>query len=382
MALSILVITVSTQPVFLLGAGFLDIGDELGFGPVGLGVLTSIFFLTASVTSSPLGRLVARIGWTRAMQLNLMVSVAVLVGIAAFADDVRALGALLVVAGAAYGFANPAANQALADHVDPRRRATIFGLKHAGIPSSTLVAGLAVPFVIVRFGWRPAFVMGAVLGLVVLSLVPRRPIAASPAVGGADPRRAVAPLSLIRLVGLASGSALATWAAIALSSYLVAAAVDAGFTESAAGLLLFAGSATSITARITMGVITDRIGGRGFGGIATLTSVGVVVFLLLTVASGAGFAVLVLAAFATGWGWPGLMTYTVVNANSGSVAASSAVTQAGVFVGAGIGPLVVGSVLEATSFTGVWLVVAAALAASAITVTIVGAHSIRAQPAR
>ena len=67
---AILIVTVSTQPVFLLGAGFLRIGDELGFGPAGLGVLTAAFFLTASIASAPLGRVVERIGWQRAMRLN------------------------------------------------------------------------------------------------------------------------------------------------------------------------------------------------------------------------------------------------------------------------------------------------------------------------
>ena len=35
---------------------------------VGLGVLTAVFFLTASVTSAPLGKAVERIGWQRAMR--------------------------------------------------------------------------------------------------------------------------------------------------------------------------------------------------------------------------------------------------------------------------------------------------------------------------
>ncbi len=179
------------------------------------------------------------------------------------------------------------------------------------------------------------------------------------------------PLSTRRLVGLGAGSALATWAAISLSTYLVAAAVDVGFTESAAGLLLFAGSAASITGRIVAGLATDRVGSPGFGAFVALVAGGAVVFALLPVTSGALFAVLILLAFATGWGWPGLMTYTVVNANRGSVAASSAITQAGVFVGAGVGPLVLGWVADEMSFDAVWLVVTAALAGSALIVLLV-----------
>ena len=75
-----------------------------------------------------------------------------------------------------------------------------------------------------------------------------------------------------------------------------------------------------------------------------------------------GLVGLVLLAFATGWGWPGLMTFTVVNANIGTPAASSAITQAGVFLGAGVGPLVLGGLIDNVSRTASWTTVAACLA--------------------
>ena len=63
MLIAILVVTASTQAVFLLGAAFVQIGPEFSLGPVGLGALTAAFFLTASATSAPLGRWVQRVGW-------------------------------------------------------------------------------------------------------------------------------------------------------------------------------------------------------------------------------------------------------------------------------------------------------------------------------
>lgn len=372
MALAILVVTVSTQPVFLLGAAFLQIGDELGFGPTGLGVLTALFFLTASVSSAPLGKMVERIGWQRAMRINVVASLTMTLLIAAVARHIIVLGLLLVLAGSVYGLANPSANQALADHVDPRRRALVFGLKHAGIPLSSLVAGLAVPVIVLTVGWRPAFVTALALGGIVLALIPGEHIPAGSHGGAPDPRRAVAPLSPHLLTALALASSFATWAAIALSTYLVAAAVDVGFTEAEGGLLLFAGSGVSITARVSIGALTDRVGGRGFGAMATLTGLGAVVFLLLVTASGPAFAALVVAGFATGWAWPGLMTYTVVNANAGSAASSSAITQAGVFVGAGFGPVILGAIIDRWGFDAAWITVAVALAIATLGVGLVG----------
>lgn len=372
-SLAIVIVVVSTQPVFLLGAAFLDMGPEFGFGTTGLGSLTAAFFLTASVTSAPLGRVVQRIGWPKAMRINAAISGVILVLIAVVARDSATLALLMVSAGVVYGLANPAANQALADHVDPRRRALMFGLKHAGIPSSTLVAGLAIPAVIVNFGWRPAYAVAAFLAVVVWLLVPtKHPVRPMMGASADDPRRYVAPMPATLLLGLAVGAALATWAAIALSTYLVAAAVDRGLSEVEAGWLLFAGSASSIGGRIAAGHVTDRIGGRGFGAIAGLTAVGALIFTMLAVASGTIFALLVLVAFATGWGWPGLMTYTVVNANFGSAAASSGITQAGIFFGAGLGPVIIGWVADTWSFDAVWVVVAAALTLASATIALVG----------
>lgn len=245
-------------------------------------------------------------------------------------------------------------------------------MKHAGIPASTLVAGLAIPVVVVTVGWRIAYGLAAVLAIVIWLLVPMSREEAVPAPSGEDRRRFVAPLTPGLLVGLSIGAALATWAAIALSTYLVAAAVDRGLTEVQAGWLLFAGSATSIAGRVIAGHVTDRMSGKGFGAIAGLVGVGALVFVLIGAAGGWAFAFLVLVAFATGWGWPGLMTYTVVNANAGTAASSSAITQAGIFMGAGVGPIVLGFVAERSSFDAVWLVVAAALALAAFVVAAVG----------
>ncbi|MFW2339763.1 MAG: MFS transporter [Acidimicrobiia bacterium] len=371
LAIAILVVTISTQAVFLLGAAFVQIGPEFDLGPVGLGALTAAFFLTASATSSPLGRWIQRVGWQTAMIINTRVSAVLLLLIAVAARTTWSLAALLIAAAAVYGAANPAANQALADHTNPKHRATIFGLKHAGIPGSTLLAGLAVPLIVVHVGWRWAYVAAAGLALVVSLLIPRGPIeeqTPDTAVGASPP----VPLSTHQLIGLATGSAFATWGAIALATFLVSAAVDLGFSAAEAGLLQFAGSGASIGARIIYGVVTDHSGGRGFGLMAAVTLVGAATFGLLVGRGGALFSALILLAFATGWGWPGLMTFTVVNANRSSVAASSAITQAGVFVGAGLGPLLLGAAIERWSFSGAWITACVGLLIAALVVGSVG----------
>lgn len=375
LVVAVLVVTASTQAVFLLGAAFVQIGPELDLGPVGLGALTAAFFLTASASSTPLGHWVARVGWQRAMVVNTRISALLLLTIAALARNVWTLAGLLVAAAAIYGAANPAANQALADHTDPARRATIFGAKHAGIPSSTLLAGLAVPIVIVQFGWRWAYVAAAGLAVGVSFLVPRAEFKANdlghPAAGSDSVPR---PLSTRQLLALGIGSAFATWGAIALGTFLVSASVATGMSESAAGTLQFAGSGVSIGARILYGVAADRRGSGGFSGIVALTAAGALAFLALPLTGEALFAVLVIFAFATGWAWPGLMTFAVVNANRGTVAASSSITQAGIFLGAGAGPLILGAAIERWSYDGAWIAAGLGLIVSSLVIASVGAR--------
>jgi MFS family permease len=371
--LSVLIVTLSTQPVFLLAAAFIQLEDDLGLSITGLGALSATFFLTAAVGSAPLGRVVERIGWQRAMKINCVGSAAVLIAIALFARSVPGFVVLLVLGGAFYGFANPAANKALAEQVDAGRRGITFGLKHAGIPSSTLLAGLAIPALILTVGWEFSFAVAALLAgpVWVLIAVDRDPLRRS--VGAPAPGRGARPLTVLDLVMLAAASALSAAAAISLGTFLIAAAVEeASFTQAAAGVLLFVGSLASISARIVVGAITDRIGGRGFTGVAILLGGGALVFLLLRPATGLAFGVLVVLAFATAWGWTGLMTFTVVNANTSTVAASSAIMQAGIFLGAGLGPIVLGWTIDQYSFSTSWVGVSVLLLAAASIVTVVG----------
>jgi len=371
--LSVLIVALSTQPVFLLAAAFIQLEDDLGLSITGLGALSATFFLTAAIASAPLGRVVERIGWQRAMKINCVGSAAVLVAIALFARSVPGFVVLLVLGGAFYGFANPAANKALAEQVDASRRGITFGLKHAGIPSSTLLAGLAIPALILTVGWQFSYAVAALLAGPVWVLIaldrdrPLQPAEASPL------ERGVRPLTALDLVMLAAASALSAAAAISLGTFLIAAAVEeASFTQAAAGALLFVGSLASISVRIVVGAITDRIGGRGFTGVAILLGTGALVFLLLRPATGLAFGVLVVVAFATAWGWTGLMTFTVVNANTSTVAASSAIMQAGIFLGAGLGPILLGWTIDKYSCATGWVGVSVLLLAAASIVTVVG----------
>lgn len=366
--IAVLLVTMSTQPVFIVGAAFFQIGPEFGLGTDGLGMLTALFFLAAATTSPGLGRWVQRVGWRTAAKVNAIASGTLMISTVWAARSSRSLVVLLMTSAAVYGMANPAANAALAEVSLPGRGATLFGIKHAGIPGSTLIAGALVPLVVLTHGWRWAFGVGAALAAAVWLLVFCEPNVTSVADRRVDERGP--ELTIAFLVGLGLASALASWAATGLGTFLVSAALDRGLGEASAGWLLTAGSLVSIVARIVTGRVTDRLHLSAAVGLMTLMAAGSIVFFLLPYGSRSVFVALVILAFATGWAWPGLMTFAVVNANPSSVASSSAITQAGVFVGAGVGPFVLGQVATRWSFDALWMVVGGALAIATVLVSI------------
>ena len=367
--LAILVVTAATQSVFLVGAAFFAIGPEFGISTAGLGVATALFFLAASASSVALGGWVQRVGWRTAIRVNAVVSGAMTLLIAAFATSAPVLVGLMVVSAIAYGLANPAANQAIADWVPPGRRATIVGLKHAGIPLSTLLAGLAVPTVVLSFGWRTAFVVAGVGAFAVAGLVPRS--IPDPPVHAPSARPSPRRLEPSHLALLAVGSSFATWSAAALGAFGVSAAIDVGMGADAAGWLQSVGSAASIGMRFFAGWLTDRWSSNGFSGIVLLAGTGVLVFLAMAFALPPWFGVLMVLAYATGWGWPGLLTFTVVEANAGTAARSSSFTQAGIFLGAGLSPLVFGAVSSSLGLPFIWPFAAGALLIATTAVALV-----------
>lgn len=374
--IAIVMVMVSTLPVFLTGAAFLQLSADIGLTATSLGAVTAAFFLTASITSAPLGRLVERIGWRTAMRINCVVSAVVVVLIAFLVDNAFTLGGLLIISGVVYGFTNPAANHSLAHGSATGRRGLVFGLKHAGIPASTLAAGAAVPLLVLTLGWRPTFALSSVFALVAWLLIAfesEERFENPPSTEDAAPaptRR----LTTGQLVVLAIGSAFATWSAVFLGTFLVAAAVDVSFSEANAGLLLFAGSAVSIGARVLYGVLADRHRAGGFLGVSLIMGAGSIAMAFIAGADGVVFIVAVLAGFALGWGWPGLLTYAVVKANTSTAASSSAVTQAGIFLGAGLGPVMLGAIVDNWSFQAAWVTVSVLLATAAL---VVGTVAIR-----
>lgn len=365
MAAAAAVATAGVSPVFLVGALAVQVRADLGFGEAGLGTAVGAFFGTAAAASALSGRLAERAGPATAMRLAAAVAAASL-ALVALSTTFPLLLASLVVGGSANALAQPATNLFLARRLPPGRLGLAFGVKQSAIPAATLLGGLAVPAVALTVGWRFAFAGAAVLAAGLAVAGPGTRAGAPTIVRGA--RRSPADTPLRPLLLLAVGVGLGAAAAGTLGSFLVSGAVDAGISESRAGLLSAACSGAGLTTRVLAGRRADRRGGRHLATVVAMLGTGSLAYVLL--ASGSPGVVVVggLLGFCVAWGWPGLFNLAIVRSNPGAPGAATGITQTGTYVGAVAGPVLFGLAVDAASYRVAWLATAGVSVAAALTV--------------
>lgn len=351
-------------PGFLVGVLALQISRDLGVSVAGAASGVTAFFAAGALGAGALGRLSQRIGALTAMRTASLASGVCLLAIAAFASSLPVLFALLALAGLANSAAQPAINLFMAEEVPRERQGLGFGLKQSAIPAAILLSGLALPALALPFGWRAAVAVFGVAALGVGATAGRRrtsePVQAS--------ARAAGPRPSAALVLLAVGGGLASFGPNALGAYLVASAVDVGVAEGAAGILVAVGSGLSFAARVGFGARADRRADYGLTTVAMLLAGGSAGFLLMATHSAGPFVIGALFAFTVGWAWPGLLNLAVVERNRGTPAASTGVTQSGIYVGAAAGPAAFGLLSAEVGYPAAWAAIAATLLLAAAAV--------------
>ncbi len=356
---AVLVVLAAVLPAFLTGAVAVQQRADLGFSAAALGVSIGFFFLTAALSSALLGRVSERMGSTWSLRLAAWSSGAVQLAIAVGADTWAILTAMLAIGGIANALAQPAANLLVARAIPEQRLGLAFSLKQSGVPAATLLGGLAVPSLALTVGWRWAYAAGAALAVLASVVVPRVPRAARAGLPERD-----APMAPLVVLGVAIAFGAA--AAGALVTFLVSAGVDAGLSDGAAALLLTVGSAIGIAARIVMGQRADRLGGGHLRAVAAMLVGGAAAFGLI--ATGVPWIMVAATplAFGAGWAWPGLFNLSIVRNNPNAPAAATGITQTGTYIGACIGPLAFGIIVDRSSYGLAWMVAAGWAVAGAV----------------
>lgn len=366
------VAVVGVLPSFMLGALAVQMGRDLGFGPAGLGGATAAFFVVSAIGSLPLGLLADRLGGPRSLRFSALGSAACSAAVALLARSYPSLIAVLLAGGAANGMTQPAVNAFLAGRVPADRQGVVFGIKQSAIPGAVLLSGLSVPLVALTVGWRWAYVGAAVLSLAVAAAVrsePATPGSAPAPVDAARSSRAPVRTPSARVLGpLAFAACLGAFSGTALGAFVVTSAVAAGIEEGRAGILLAAGSAVCILVRVAAGWLADRRASEGLMPAAGLLAGGTFGFVLLALGSPAAVVVGSLLGFGLTWASPGLLNFAVVARTPGAAARATGVTQSGVYVGAGLGPLVFGQIVVSVSLGAAWIAaaVSAALAGAIV----------------
>lgn len=179
-----------------------------------------------------------------------------------------------VLLGIGYGPSTSAASDVLQRHAPHRHRNLAYSIKQAGVPVGGVIAGLALPPLVLQIGMAGvAMVMASAAMLAFLALEPIRRRLDTPAVGRSvlrwrklgSWRNLQGPLRLLnqspqlRPLGLAGG-ALALGQGVWFAYLVTFAVVELGWSIAAAGALFAVMQGVSIVGRPLLGWLSDRRG--------------------------------------------------------------------------------------------------------------------------
>lgn len=427
-------------PVFLTGALQGRIADELGIGVAAIGVSVAAFFVSAGVTSIPIGRIVDGIGSPLALRVGMGIAASASGAIAAFVSRPWHLTAWLMLGGVAMALVDAAGSRALSRAVPRHRQGLAFGSKEASGPLASLLAGMTLPVIGAELGWRPAYAGAAVLAVITGALVSSRldvmrgttdesgsrgrdagqdrghetgddlgrepghepghergsgaavsrgttraaPIARAP--GATGPGPSTAPLLALLALSAASAGSVAS----SVATFLVPTGELAGLSAAAAGVVLAAASLASVITRVGSGAAVDRWTGSELGAVGLLAGVGAFGVLGLALVSGplagaaAAVPLLVVAAVLAlggGWGWTGLLFLAGIRVEPRRPALSGGVVLAGLGLGGSVGPAVFGALAERLGFAVTWAVAVPCMAV-ATGIALLLRHRVRLRDAR
>jgi MFS family permease len=349
-------------PGFLAAALAPNIRDDFSYASSSLGLATALYYLVSMVCSTPMGRVVDRIGAVAGVRASAGLTALACLLLAAFTSDATSLILLLSFAGVGNALASPAVSAALKYEIAPERRGLAFGAQQAGASIGALLAGLALPAIAIPFGWQWAYVGVAALALAAAAASPAGIPPPTPAERGRPPRG----LNIVHAIGLTAF--LASAASVGFIAFLVSYAVDQGISEGQAGVLLAVVSGCAAASRIALGVVADRGAQDALRPVPAMFVVSAAAFLLLIVGEPVVIVFAALAVGSFGWAWPGALNLAVVQYSPDAPAWAVGVMLGGLFAGAVAGPLAIGVLADADEFALAWVMcsVLALLAAATV----------------
>ena len=141
------------------------IAPEMGVDPTWIGLFVSLIYLTGQVTGLMAGGFTDRYGALRLSQISCLFAALGILALMPASAWLAPVAAILM--GCSYGPLNPTSSKILRGLGNPRRQPFIFSIKQTGVPVAGVLVGAVLPVLAVAYGWRAAFCVFAVLGLIV-----------------------------------------------------------------------------------------------------------------------------------------------------------------------------------------------------------------------
>jgi len=244
-----------------------EIARTFGVEARWIGAFIGLVYAGGMFASLASGGFIERHGSIRVSQACVVLCALGVAGIAfAPAHALALLAAAAVVIGLGYGPITPASSQLLQRTAPPARMALTFSIKQTGVPAGAALSGALLPALALATGWRTAFAIAALAGLVIVAM-------AQPIRAGLDAERdpkgrvsaagVFAPLSMLRESRALRDLALISFAysatQVCLTSFLVVYLTETlHFSLVAAGLALTSATIGGVAGRIGWGYVADR----------------------------------------------------------------------------------------------------------------------------
>lgn len=371
------VLTLGSMASFTVAVIAPAAAPDIGVPATYIGLFTAIMYVFSMASGAVTGAFIRRYGGIRVCQFTMFAAAA---SMAAFTMAVPLLALVsAVLLGFAYGPFNPASAHVLTGISTTRSRPLIFSVKQTGVPLGGMLAGAAVPTLVVVLGWRGAALTVGVAALAVAALVQplrvgfdadRRP--RWPLLGGTniiEPARLAVmnPLRRLSISGFAySGCQVSVGAffVVYLTQALELSLVRAG------ALFAFV-QAGGIIGRVVWGFVADRWVSTRMLLVLLGWVTAVCVLITASLSAGAPQAFIAVLGFVLGtssFGWVGVYLSEVARlAPEGRVAEATGGVQLVYFGGVVVIPPIFGMLVNATgSYVASFIAVAAIATASSL----------------
>lgn len=349
---------------FVVGALSPFIIPALSLSRSELGLFVTVAYAVSTVLAVPSGRVIDRADNRVVMTIVFVVSAGALLGVAASRSLVVFL-ACAVPVGFVQAACNPVTNRIVALHTPLRHRGVVLGAKQAGVHIGGFLAGLVLPTLAVRAGWRTAVVAAAATGAVALwaslrVVPPGSGVTGSGVSGDVPPFRWTdGGVHYMTLYAFLMGGGVA-----AVTVYLPLYAHEAlGMAEATAGSVLATFAFTGVAARLLWGWVGDRAG-RVSAVLSALAIGAVAATVVLWQAESGGawsawIAAVGLGLSAAAWNAVGMVA-VVRESHRAHVGRATGLVTLGFFAGFIVSPTAFGALVDATgSYSTGWLAIAA-----------------------